>query len=70
MKVGILRCQQTEDICPGTKRLSTAIQGAEAFEAIGPADSATSKQEWMYPLLPALPVLPALPKSPGAIGIL
>ena len=38
MKVGILRCQQTEDICPGTKCLSTAIQGAEAFEAIGPAE--------------------------------
>ena len=38
MKVGIIRCQQTEDICPGTKCLRTAIKGEEAFQANGPAE--------------------------------
>jgi predicted metal-binding protein len=38
MKIGIIRCQQTEDICPGTKCLRTASQGSEAFESMGPAE--------------------------------
>ena len=35
MKVGIIRCQQTEDICPGTRCFSTAASGQEAFEPFG-----------------------------------
>ena len=38
MKVGIIRCQQTEDLCPGTKCLKSAIEGKEAFEAVGPSE--------------------------------
>ncbi len=38
MKVGILRCQQTEDICPGTKCLRMAIEGTQAFQDIGPSE--------------------------------
>jgi len=38
VKVGILRCQQTEDICPGTKCLGYAREGKEAFQEVGPSD--------------------------------
>lgn len=34
-KVGIIRCQQTEDICPGTTDFVTAVQGKGAFEELG-----------------------------------
>lgn len=37
MKIGIIRCQHTEDICPGTKCLDFARNGLEAFEESGPA---------------------------------
>jgi len=35
VKVGIIRCQQTEDICPGTKCLASAREGKEAFQEDG-----------------------------------
>ena len=38
MKVGIIRCQQTEDICPGTKCIRSAVEGLEAFADMGPAE--------------------------------
>lgn len=38
MKVGIIRCQQTEDICPGTKCLASARDGKEAFQESGAAE--------------------------------
>jgi len=31
LKVGIIRCQQTEDICPGTACLACAREGKQAF---------------------------------------
>lgn len=34
-KVGIIRCQQTEDLCPGTKDFAFAAQGKGAFEELG-----------------------------------
>jgi predicted metal-binding protein len=34
-KVGILRCQQTEDMCPGTKCLTFPGKGAGAFAKTG-----------------------------------
>ena len=34
-KIGILRCQQTEDMCPGVKCLHVASSGQGAFEALG-----------------------------------
>ena len=34
-KVGIIRCQQTEDYCPGTKCLLTAKEGLGSFEEAG-----------------------------------
>lgn len=37
MKVGIIRCQQTEDICPGTTDFKIATEGKLAFEETGPA---------------------------------
>lgn len=37
-KVGIIRCQQTEDICPGTTDFKIASQGRLAFEQTGPAE--------------------------------
>lgn len=37
-KVGIIRCQQTEDYCPGTTDFKMAQQGAGAFEAMGPVE--------------------------------
>lgn len=35
MKIGIIRCQQTEDYCPGTTDFVTAAKGKGAFEALG-----------------------------------
>lgn len=37
-KVGIIRCQQTEDMCPGTTDFKTAEKGTLAFEAFGPCE--------------------------------
>ena len=34
-KVGIIRCQQTEDLCPGTKDFCYASEGKGAFEPLG-----------------------------------
>ena len=34
-KVGIIRCQQTEDMCPGTTCLKVATRGKLAFEEFG-----------------------------------
>lgn len=38
MKVGIIRCQQTEDLCPGTGDFTAAAQGKGAFEQTGACD--------------------------------
>lgn len=38
MKVGIIRCQQTEDICPGTTDLKCAAAGKGAFAELGPCE--------------------------------
>lgn len=35
MKVGIIRCQQTEDLCPGTTDFATVAQGKGAFANLG-----------------------------------
>ena len=35
-KVGIIRCQHTEDLCPGTTDFKVARRGKCAFEEIGP----------------------------------
>lgn len=37
-KVGIIRCQQTEDVCPGTTDFKVASQGKLAFEETGPVE--------------------------------
>ena len=37
-KVGIIRCQQAEDMCPGTTDLKVASQGKLAFESLGPVE--------------------------------
>lgn len=37
-KVGIIRCQQTEDVCPGTVDFKVASQGKLAFETTGPVE--------------------------------
>ena len=34
-KVGIIRCQQTEDLCPGTTDFVTAAKGKGSFEGFG-----------------------------------
>jgi predicted metal-binding protein len=34
-KIGIIRCQQTEDMCPGTTCLKVAASGKSAFEEFG-----------------------------------
>ena len=34
-KVGIIRCQQTEDMCPGTTDFTVAQKGKLAFEPFG-----------------------------------
>lgn len=38
MKVGIIRCQQTEDMCPGTTDFKVAAEGKMAFEEVGPVE--------------------------------
>jgi predicted metal-binding protein len=38
MKVGIIRCQQTEDICPGNTDFKIASEGKLAFEETGPVE--------------------------------
>ncbi len=35
-KVGIIRCQQTEDMCPGTSDFKVASAGTLGFEHLGP----------------------------------
>ncbi len=37
-KVGIIRCQQTEDLCPGTTDFVVAKAGKGAFEQLGPSE--------------------------------
>lgn len=37
-KIGIIRCQQTEDMCPGTTDFKVASQGKLAFEKTGPVE--------------------------------
>jgi predicted metal-binding protein len=37
-KVGIIRCQQAEDLCPGTTCFKVALNGKKAFESIGPVE--------------------------------
>lgn len=38
MKVGIIRCELTEDICPGTTDFKIAQEGTLAFEKTGPVE--------------------------------
>ncbi len=37
-KIGIIRCQQTEDMCPGTSCFKVAKAGKLAFEETGPVE--------------------------------
>ena len=37
-KVGIIRCQQTEDICPGNTDFKVAKEGKLAFQETGPVE--------------------------------
>ncbi|MBN3033866.1 MAG: CGGC domain-containing protein [Candidatus Saganbacteria bacterium] len=37
-KIGIIRCQQTEDMCPGNTGLKAAAEGKLAFAEIGPCE--------------------------------
>jgi len=37
-KIGIIRCMQTEDMCPGTTDFKVASQGKLAFEHTGPVE--------------------------------
>ncbi len=37
-KVGIIRCQQTEDMCPGTTDFAFACDGKGVFIDIGPVE--------------------------------
>ncbi len=37
-KVGIIRCQQAEDLCPGTTCFKAALNGTLGFESIGPVE--------------------------------
>lgn len=37
-KVGIIRCQQTEDFCPATTDFKMAAQGQGAFAETGPVE--------------------------------
>lgn len=37
-KVGIIRCMQTEDLCPGTTDFKCAATGKGVFEEIGPVE--------------------------------
>ena len=38
MKAGIIRCQQTEDICPGDTDFKVALAGQGAFAETGPVE--------------------------------
>ena len=38
LKVGIIRCQQTEDLCPGTTDFKVAAEGKLAFAHTGPVE--------------------------------
>jgi len=38
MKVGIIRCQQTEDMCAGTTDFKVAASGELAFKETGPVE--------------------------------
>lgn len=38
MKIGIIRCRQTEDLCPGTADFKALAQGALAFAPFAPCD--------------------------------
>lgn len=38
MKVGIIRCQLTEDMCPGTTDFKVAREGTHAFKETGPVE--------------------------------
>ena len=38
MKAGIIRCQQTEDLCPGTTDFLVASKGTLAFEDVGSSE--------------------------------
>ena len=38
MKVGIIRCQQTEDMCPGATDFRVAATGTQAFGETGPVE--------------------------------
>lgn len=38
MKVGIIRCQLTEDMCPGSTDFKVAKEGAQAFAETGPVE--------------------------------
>lgn len=38
MKVGIIRCQLTEDTCPGSTDFKVAKEGTLAFEETGPVE--------------------------------
>jgi predicted metal-binding protein len=38
MKAGIIRCRQTEDLCPGTRDFKVAKAGKGAFEGIGASE--------------------------------
>lgn len=38
LRVGVIRCQQTEDLCPGTTDFKVARDGISAFAATGPVE--------------------------------
>ncbi len=38
MKVGIIRCQLTEDMCPGSTDFKVAKEGTLAFKETGPVE--------------------------------
>ncbi len=38
MKVGIIRCRQTEELCGGTSDFTFAARGRGAFEPFGPCE--------------------------------
>jgi predicted metal-binding protein len=38
MKVGIIRCRQTEDMCPATTDFKVTASGTCAFEETGPVE--------------------------------
>jgi predicted metal-binding protein len=38
LKVGMIRCQQTEDMCPGNTDFKVAKEGKCAFEETGPVE--------------------------------